>query len=123
MAIRIPNTCPACQHEMTISQLKCPECGTAVEGSFEMDAFARLSPEQRSFCLLFIRCRGSLKDVGAQLGISYPTARNRLDDLVSAMGFEEEKQPDFRMQVLEQLSQGKISTEEALAKLIGADEQ
>lgn len=122
MAIRIPNNCPACQHEMTISQLKCPECGTTVEGSFEMDAFARLSPEQRSFCLLFIRCRGSLKDVGAQLGISYPTARNRLDDLVTAMGFEEEKRPDFRMQVLEELSQGKITTEEALEKLKGADE-
>ena len=123
MAIRIPNICPACQHGMTISQLKCPECGTVVEGSFELDSFARLTPEQRSFCLLFIRCRGSLKDVGAELGISYPTARNRLDDLVSAMGFEEEKKPDFRMQVLEELSQGKITTEEALEKLKGADEE
>ena len=122
MAIRIPSNCPACQHEMTISQLKCPECGTTVEGSFEMDAFSRLSSEQQSFCLLFIRCRGSLKDVGAQLGISYPTARNRLDDLVTAMGFEEEKRPDFRMQVLEELSRGKITTEEALEKLKGADE-
>ena len=67
MAIRIPNICPGCQHEMMVSQLKCPECGTVVEGSFELDPFSRLSPEQRSFCLLFIRCRGSLKEVGAEL--------------------------------------------------------
>ena len=121
MAIRIPNICPGCQHEMMVSQLKCPECGTVVEGSFELDPFSRLSPEQRSFCLLFIRCRGSLKEIGAELNISYPTARNRLDDLVAAMGFAGEKAPDLRMQVLEALSQGKISTQEALEKLKGAE--
>jgi hypothetical protein len=93
-----------------------------VEGNFELNAFNRLSAEQYNFCLLFIRCRGSLKDVGAQMNISYPTARNKLDDLVRAMGFEQGPKTDMRMEILEQLSQGKITAEAALAKLKGADE-
>jgi hypothetical protein len=123
MTKRVPNHCPSCQHEMVISQLTCPHCGTQVEGSFELDVFSRLTPEQRSFCLLFIRCRGSLKDVGNELGISYPTARNRLDDLIIAMGFARQPLPDMRMQVLEALSQGKISAQQALEKLKGAEEE
>lgn len=123
MPKHIPNHCPSCAHDMVISQLSCPHCATLVEGSFELDAFSRLTPEQRSFCLLFIRCRGSLKDVGNQLGISYPTARNRLDDLVVAMGFVQQPPPDMRMQVLEALSQGKISAQQALERLKGADEE
>ena len=122
MAKVIPGLCPACHGRMVVSQLRCPACGTAVEGDFPLDPFARLTGEQQRFCLLFLRCRGSLKEVGAALGISYPTARNRLDDLIAAMGLAEAPTADFRMRVLEALGRGEITAQEALEQLKGEDE-
>lgn len=74
------------------------------------------------FCETFLRCRGSLKDVGASLGISYPTARNRLDDLLSALGFESSDPKDIRLAVLERLTNGEISHDQALQLLQGRED-
>jgi hypothetical protein len=74
------------------------------------------------YCETFLRCRGNLKDVGAALGISYPTARNRLDELLTALGYEASNPKDARMAVLERLTQGEITHEKALQLLQGKEE-
>jgi len=78
-------------------------------------------PEQLQFCELFLRSRGSLKELGNQLGISYPTARNRLDELLIALGYEQGSNRDKRLEILERLTKGELTHEQAL-QLIREDE-
>lgn len=122
MSTAIPQKCPACGQDMRVCLLRCPACSTEVQGDFRLGRFARLGPEQLHFLETFIRCRGSLKDVGAALGISYPTARNRLDSLIEALGFEDKSaEQERRLNILGRLKEGALSTEEALHLLQGGN--
>lgn len=116
----IPTKCPSCGEEMRVCLLKCPACATEVQGAFPLDRFSRLSPVQMDFLEIFIRCRGSLKDVGNKLGISYPTARNRLDSLIEALDFENKNDlSQYRLEILKKLKEGDVTAEEALNLLEG----
>jgi hypothetical protein len=104
---------------MRVKLLGCAACGTEIQGEFPLGRFEALEPEQRLFLEVFIRSRGSLKDTGAALGISYPTARIKLDTLIAALGFELEQQGSWRLRVLEQLRRGELTADEALKLLQG----
>ena len=47
-----------------------------------MPFLLQLSPEEQDFVFRFVMTGGSLKELAAQLGNSYPTVRNRLDDII-----------------------------------------
>src|ERR671933_65410 len=79
--------CPICQAELAVSRLHCRSCGTSVEGAFSLGPLQRLSRDQIRFVEAFIRNRGSLKDVGAELSISYPNVNSRLNDILIALGY------------------------------------
>ncbi len=64
----------------------CPECGTAVQGDYLLPALSRLGSEDQQFALAFILRSGSLKEMARLYGVSYPTVRNRLDDLIARLG-------------------------------------
>lgn len=115
----MPKKCPACGTDMRVTLLSCPACRTEVQGSFLPDRFSQLSGEQLHFLETFIRYRGSLKDLGLEIGISYPTARNRLDSLIRALGLDETAQSKSgeRLEILGRLRDGAISAEEALRLL------
>ena len=120
MTSAIPKKCPACSQDMHVCLLRCPVCHTEVQGEFALGRFAQLSDEQLGFLETFVRCRGSLKDVGAAVGISYPTARNRLDSLIEALGFGDKNAlTAHRLKILGQLQDGEITTERALSLLQG----
>jgi hypothetical protein len=80
---------------------------------------ARLDAAQLDFVEAFLRCRGIIKNVEDMLGISYPTVKTRLADVLNAMGFgPEEDLPDGdrrreRREILADLAAGRITTEEA----------
>lgn len=63
----------------------CPECGTAVQGDYLLPALSRLGSEDQQFALAFILRNGSLKEMARLYGVSYPTVRNRLDDLIARL--------------------------------------
>ncbi|MDR0904956.1 MAG: DUF2089 domain-containing protein [Oscillospiraceae bacterium] len=116
----MPTKCPACGGETRVRSLQCPECGTEVQGYFPLSRFAQLGGEQLNFLETFLRCRGSLKEVGAQLGISYPTARNRLDAMLAALGYAEARDARAdRLEILTRLKSGEITANEALNLLQG----
>ena len=119
---KIPSRCPACGKPLVIESLRCPACRTAVEGNYPLSRFLLLTTDQTQFCEIFLRCRGNLKDVGTALGISYPTARNRLDDLLAALGYETPNTKDMRLTVLERLTRGEITHEQALQMLQGKED-
>jgi len=107
---------------MRVKLLGCAACGTEIQGEFPLGRFEALDTEQWLFLELFIRSRGSLKDTGAALGVSYPTARVKLDALVAALGFQtdpEQRQGSWRLRVLEQLKRGELTADEALKLLQG----
>jgi len=59
-----------------------------MRGNFETGAagpFARLSDDQLAFLRLFVTSRGNLSDIERTLGVSYPTVRAKVDDLIAAV--------------------------------------
>ena len=118
---RIVGTCPVCGERMRIVRLHCNGCGTSLEGNFELGQFLKLTPEQWHFVDVFLKCRGKIKDVEEELGVSYPTVVARLNEVVSALGYEpkasEEEAQESRRQILDDLSEGRITASEAARRL------
>jgi hypothetical protein len=71
--------------------------------------------------LIFIKNRGNIKEVEKELDISYPTVRNKLDDLIELLGFpvsrEQEDYKSARLEILEKLGSGELSATEAAERL------
>ena len=113
--------CPVCSDELRIARLRCDTCGSAIEGNFSLGRFQRLSREQLQFVEVFLKCRGKIKDVEEELGVSYPTVVARLNEVVQAMGFElrqEDADASGRRQaILDQLANGTLTAAEAASRL------
>ena len=118
-------TCPVCSADLSVTRLHCRSCGTSLEGDFSVGRFARLDRDQMALLESFLRSHGNLKEMERELGISYPTVRNRVDSLIRALGLgdgptvpadEPDSGPsprDARQGILERLARGEISAEEA----------
>ncbi|MDR0231165.1 MAG: DUF2089 domain-containing protein [Dysgonamonadaceae bacterium] len=78
----LPYLCPGCQSQLKVKSLSCKQCGTEVIGLYDLPALARLPQEDQTFILNFVKCSGSLKDMAKQMGLSYPTVRNLLDEII-----------------------------------------
>lgn len=117
MAHEVLGQCPVCGEALEVARLRCPSCQTTIEGRFGLDRFARLGREQMQFLEAFLRARGVIKDVEEALGISYPTVRGRLDELLRTLDLTDDR--ERRRAILADLSEGKISSEQAMAMLAG----
>lgn len=84
----LPGRCPVCSNPLSVTRLQCGNCGTGIDGQFGLGRLQALSPEQVQFVEVFMKCKGKIKDVEGELGISYPTVVSRLNDVVRAMGYE-----------------------------------
>ncbi len=119
--------CPVCKNELTVTRLHCSSCDTQVEGRFTAGHFANLTSEQLDFILTFVRVEGRLNRMETELNLSYPTIRNRLHEIIRALGYEpgKDESPDVndekRRSVLEELDAGKISAEDAMRILRGEE--
>ena len=119
--------CPVCSNELTVTRLHCSSCDTLVEGRFTAGHFANLTSEQLDFILTFVRVEGRLNRMETELSLSYPTIRNRLHEIIRALGYEpgKDESPDIndekRRSVLEELDAGKISADDAMRILRGEE--
>ena len=115
--------CPACHGDLIVTQQTCVQCGTSIVGQFQPNIFSRLSPEDLTFVEDFMRYKGNIKEMERGLGISYWTIRNRLNEVIGALGFEtavdepKEEKSNSRQAILAQLQEGTLSVDEA-AKLL-----
>jgi len=101
---------------LTVIQLSCRNCDTSLKGRFELGRLFQLSPEQLHFIEVFLRCEGKINRVQEELGVSYPTVRSRLDEVIQALGYEVTDRVvnvERRQEILEQLARKEISSEEA----------
>ena len=64
-----------------IVKLECPACDAQVRGDFDPCPVCRLEGEQRRLFDLFLAARGNLKQVQRELGVSYPTTRQRTEEM------------------------------------------
>lgn len=118
MAYEVPNNCPVCSSNLKITRLKCGKCGTVIENEFEQSKLASLKSEQLDFIEIFIKCRGSIKDVEKEMGISYPTVRAKLDDVVTALGYNVLKKTKKNTKdIIDMLDRGEISVDDAMKAL------
>lgn len=114
---RLVVRCPSCEGELAATRLACRSCGTALEGQFEIPALLQLPPDDLAFVSAFVRSSGSLKAVAAQLGVSYPTVRNRLDEILQKLDALEKGIDAKRHAILDALENGKMSAEAAAEAL------
>jgi len=79
---RTPSHCPSCDAELAVTGLTCLRCQTQVTGHYRLPPVLRLRPEDQEFIERFVLSSGSLKAMASELGVSYPTVRNRLNDII-----------------------------------------
>lgn len=124
--------CPSCDGELEIRELYCPSCDITIRGRFPQEAgsaFSKLNGEQEAFLRLFVLSRGNLSDVERSLGVSYPTVRGKLDDLIAAISETREESANgsrttptpeplpTRADILQRVADGRLSTDEGMALL------
>jgi hypothetical protein len=122
MNYKAPGKCPVCGNKLTISRLNCHQCGTTLEGQFSPCEFCSLPKEELDFLKTFIKCRGSIKDVEKELGISYPTVKSKLNSLIEALGFHipeveaedlQTEREEAKKRIISDLENGVITAKEA----------
>jgi hypothetical protein len=116
--------CPVCKERLSVTRLHCRGCDITIDGYFGMGRLGRLSEEQLAFIETFISCEGKLSRMEPELGMSYPTLRARLLDVIRTMGFtigsESPRITDEeRHRILDDLASGKLTSEEAVILLEG----
>ena len=144
----VADTCPVCGDTMIVTRLSCPHCASSLEGAFRVRAagreatvrsgplpsrgeqqrfgrLARLDATQMEFVEVFLRCRGVIKNVEDMLGISYPTVKARLANVLATMGIDTDDEPPAdqrrrRREILADLAGGRISTQDAHDQLMRA---
>lgn len=120
MSYQPPTKCPVCQTPLRITKLACPSCKTELSGSFVPCKYCALDEKQQVFLETFLKSRGNIKDVERTLGISYPTVKGLLDELLRTLYPDMAVQKDETLKasdVLDQLEKKEITAREA-AKLL-----
>lgn len=117
---KAPSTCPVCGGEYEITSLTCKSCKSELNGRFEGCEYCALDESEKSFLSTFIKCRGNIREVEKELGISYPTVRNRLDNIISRLGYENRRVAQVteeRKIIIKRLEDGEITADEAAEAL------
>lgn len=117
MKLKAPSTCPVCGGEYETTLLTCKKCKSELGGHFSGCEFCQLNDDETHFLRTFVKCRGSIKEVEKELGISYPTVRSRLDGVIKRLGLvdtaAQEQIKQDRKDIFDRLNRGDISVDEA----------
>jgi hypothetical protein len=126
---RAPRDCPVCSSRLETTQLGCPTCGTGLSGHFAPCEFCGVDDADLQMLRVFLASRGNMRDLERHLGVSYPTARARFDDLLRRLGLANgsagaqaapapPSEAD-RLATLKALAEGSVDVETARGRLGG----
>ena len=93
--------------------LRCDACESELHGHFSLPRLARLPRELQDVVELLVSCRGNLKEVERELGVSYPTVSKKLDAInlfLGAMGSEDSE----NARILRLLEAGDVTVQQAV---------
>ena len=110
------SSCPICKHELKIKEFHCEHCNISYKGNFESSWLAAFSESQLEFIKLFILVQGNLKELQTQLGISYPTVKNRLAEIIGSIT-KKQNNPIIVTDILSDLDEGFIDVDEAITMI------
>lgn len=120
--------CPVCKNDLTITKLHCDHCQIEISGEFSLSRLNYLSKEQLEFVELFMRTQGNIKSIEKEMGVSYPTVKKILNEVLASMGYEYledsaklneqvEAAKKERQSVLDKLAAKEIAFEKAMELL------
>jgi len=111
--------CPVCNDRLEVLRYHCPSCDITIDGHFTISELAALNAEQQEFVKIFICCGGNIREVEKKLGISYPTVKSRLGQVIEVLcGNNKAKKEDRKsLTILNDLETGRISVEEAIKQM------
>ncbi len=114
--LEVNSKCPFCGGTIFVTGFKCTECGTKVEGIFNLNEFSSLSKQDLDFLREYLRSRGNLTKVAEKLKISYPTAHAYFNRLLRNLGYAEEEQPQKPsvLEILNKLESGEYDFSTAI---------
>lgn len=98
-------------------RLKCTGCDTAVEGRFDIPLLLRLSDADLEFVTRFVKASGSLKDIASEYGLSYPTVRNRLNQIITQLNTGSDGRSRKRLAILDAIANGTLTVAAAEQRL------
>jgi hypothetical protein len=97
------------------------QSGISIEGEFDLPPMAKLGYDDPIFVAEFIRNHGSIKQMEAAFGVSYPTIKARLNRIASLLNLIQIEPVIDKKQVLSMLEKGEISAKEAIERLKGSE--
>jgi hypothetical protein len=80
--------CPICDNKLKVTKLGCSKCGTELSGHFHLSKFSYLKEDELKFVEVFVKNAGNMKQLQNELGVSYPTAKKMLTDVIESLGYE-----------------------------------
>ena len=117
--------CPVCGEALAVTKLHCRQCDTTLEGQFALGRLYHLTSDQLRFVETFLKCEGKINRVEQEMGLSYPAVRSRLTEVIRALGYDVSEtksggvSEETRAKILAELSEGKLSADEAAELLRG----
>ncbi len=123
--LKLFEQCPACGGPLVLTEIQCANCHLTMQGEFKPGLFSTLTDDQLTFVRAFLRVRGNLSEMEKVLGVSYPTIRNKLDEINKVLETAEKAptptpapaEPDARNAILARVAAGEMDATEALAQL------
>lgn len=85
--------CPACGGALYTAKVACANCKAEFPVNQPLSKYDTLPAPLRAFLDCFLKNQGNIKAVGEELGISYPTVKRRLEQLLTALDLAEKSEP------------------------------
>lgn len=114
--MRFSGYCPVCGEQLRLARLACPDCKAAFPVGKPLSPYDCLSDEYSQFLQFFLACRGNLKDVQGKLGISYPTAKKKLDELLRLLhlGGKETVEEEIDMSIFKEADASSVKASDII---------
>lgn len=106
-------TCPICGSSLVVAKLSCGCCQVDYTGCFHLPRLARLDAAQQKLAEHFLLSGGNLKELAQQQGITYPTLRKQIDNLILALQQLKGEDEQAISEMLERVESGKLTAEAA----------
>ena len=124
MIRKILESCPSCGGALEIGEVHCTSCDTQVHARYRPCDFCALTEAQSTFLRIFVTSRGNLSEVEKRLGVSYPTVRAKLDEIIGRLGPADAPGPPqpepsgaARREILQAVARGEIDPAEGVRRL------
>jgi len=108
--------------KIVVKKVYIPQDNLTIEGDFQLSQMSTLSEEDQKFIVAFIKTHGSIKQMESIFNISYPTVKNKLNELSKKIDnydlqIKDVKDTESLSHVLDKISSGVLNVKDALKEL------